>query len=127
MCYKKILRATENFGLLENNEGDDLISKAMQDEEILNNAYVNVVENVPVGNHSVFLTSMIFLFEQKLILFWKNTNLSHVFEETLSTNKLIVKGTTIDVLKLMKYFNINKAMREDQIPPKLIRPVVSFL
>ena len=97
MCYKKILWETENFGLLENNEGDDLISKAMQDEEILNNAYVNVVENVPVGNHSVFLTSMIFLFEQKLILFWKNTSLSHVFEETLSTNKLIVKGTTIDV------------------------------
>ena len=97
MCYKKILRATENFGLLENNEGDDLISKAMQDEEILNNIYVNVVENMPVGNHSVFLTSMIFLFEQKLILFWKNTNLSHVFEETLWTNKLIVKGTTIDV------------------------------
>ena len=97
MCYKKILWATENFGLLENNEGDDLISKAMQDEEILNNAYVNVVKNMPVGNHSVFLTSMIFIFEQKLILFWKNTNLSHVFEETLWTNKLIVKGTTIDV------------------------------
>ena len=43
MCYKKILWATENFGLLENNEGDDVISKAMQDEEILNNAYVNAI------------------------------------------------------------------------------------
>ena len=37
------------------------------------------------------------------------------------------EATTADVLKLIKRININKAMGEDQIPPKLIKTAGSFL
>ena len=35
--------------------------------------------------------------------------------------------TTTYILKLIKLMNVNKAMKQDQIPPKLIKTANSFL
>ena len=40
---------------------------------------------------------------------------------------LFSEATTTDIPKLIKRININKAMGEDQIPPKLIKTANNFL
>ena len=98
---------------------------------MLNYAYINVVENI-AGNKPLS------------VLDKDNINFSKTIYAILEEYKyhpsvLNIKKhseqakyfsfsevTTTDVLKLIKRININKAMREDQIPPKLIKTAGNF-
>ena len=101
-------------------------------EESLGNAYINVVENAaskkPLSvldkDNATFSTAINTILEEykyhpSVLNIKKHFKQAKCF--TFS------KVTTTDVLKSIKPININKAMGEDQIPPKLIKTAGNFL
>ena len=101
-------------------------------EESLGNAYINVVENAaskkPLSvldkDNATFSTAINTILEEykyhpSVLNIKKHFKQAKCF--TFS------KVTTTDVLKSIKPININKAMGEDQISPKLIKTAVNVL
>ena len=126
--WAKIKPFLTNKGMITSNEillkqGDDIINAEGKVSEFLNNAYINVVEILPVRNHSVFLIRIMLLSQQQLNTILEkykyhpsvlNIKKHSEQEECFSFSEV----TTTDVSKI-KHININKGMGEDQIPPKL--------
>ena len=126
-----------NQGMVTSNkislkQGDDVTNNEGKVAELLNYAYINVVENT-AGKKPLSVL------DKDNVTFSKAINT--ILEEykchpsVLNTKKHSEQAkcfsfsevTTTGVFKLIKRININKAMGEDQIPPKLIKTADNFL
>ena len=126
-----------NKGMLTSNEislkeGDDIVNNEGKVAELLNYAYINVVENT-VGKKPVRVL------DKENVAF--STAINTILEEykyqpsVLNIKKHSEQAkcfsfsevTTADLLKLIKRININKVIGEDQIPPNLIKIAGNFL
>ena len=126
-----------NQGMLTSNEislkeGDDIVNNEGKVAELLNYAYINVVENT-VGKKPVrvldkdnvaFSTAINIILEEykyqpSVLNIKKHSEQAKCFSFS--------EVTTADLLKLIKRININKVIGEDQIPPNLIKIAGNFL
>ena len=113
-------------------QGDDVINNEGKIAELLNYAYINVVENTagkkPVSvldkDNVTFSTAINTILEEykyhpSVLNIKKHSDQVKCFSFS--------EVTTTDVLKLIKRININKAVGEDQTPPNLIKVAGNFL
>ena len=126
-----------NKGMITSNEislkqGDDVINNEGKVAELLNYAYINVVENaagkkppsVLDKDNVTFSTAINTILEEykyhpSVLNIKKHSDQAKCFSFS--------EVTTTDVLKLIKRININKAVGEDQTPPNLIKVAGNFL
>ena len=130
--FSRFFLCGQRYRLEDTKIGDDVINNERKVAEFLNNVYMNVVENTagkkPLSvlekNNVTFSKAINTILEK----YKYHPNLLNIIKHSEQTKCCsFPEVTTTDVLKLIKCIDINKAMGEDQIPPKQIKTVGNFL